>query len=131
VQHPGHANIGTVKAGDVQEYVNRDWEMIERAKMDHWIDQNAAMTPSALFELSGELLEYARAMRPDWPDAAERRADLDAHIHLTEKLYRAWKTALARLLADASGVFDKWCDGWYLLGAQAVRCTKRADRASG
>jgi hypothetical protein len=30
------------------------------------------------------------------------------------------KSAPAELLAAASGVIEKWCDGWYLFGAQAV-----------
>jgi hypothetical protein len=30
------------------------------------------------------------------------------------------KTVLAELRAAAAGVVEKWCDGWYLFGAQAV-----------
>jgi hypothetical protein len=30
------------------------------------------------------------------------------------------KTAPAKLLAAAAGAIEKWCDGWYLFGAQAV-----------
>ena len=30
------------------------------------------------------------------------------------------KTAPARVLAAAAGAIEKWCDGWYLFGAQAV-----------
>ncbi len=30
------------------------------------------------------------------------------------------RTAPARLLAAAASVIEKWCDGWYLFGAQAV-----------
>jgi hypothetical protein len=30
------------------------------------------------------------------------------------------KNAPAELLAAAAGVIEKWCDGWYLFGAQAV-----------
>jgi hypothetical protein len=30
------------------------------------------------------------------------------------------KTGLAKLLAEIAPVLDRWCDGWYLFGAQAV-----------
>jgi hypothetical protein len=32
----------------------------------------------------------------------------------------SYKTAPGKLLAAAAGVIEKWCDGWYLFGAQAV-----------
>ena len=32
----------------------------------------------------------------------------------------SYKTAPAKLLAAATGAIEKWCDGWYLFGAQAV-----------
>lgn len=80
--------MGSVKAADVQNYLARDWELLERVKTDQWIEQKAALTPSAVFELAAELLEYVRALRPDWPDAADREADLDSHIHLAAMLQR-------------------------------------------
>ncbi len=32
----------------------------------------------------------------------------------------SYKSAPAELLAAAAGAIEKWCDGWYLFGAQAV-----------
>lgn len=32
----------------------------------------------------------------------------------------SYQTAPAKLLAAAAGAIEKWCDGWYLFGAQAV-----------
>ena len=81
--------MSTVNAAEIQDYFARDWGLIERVKTDQWIAQKGAMTPSAVFELAGELLEYASALRPDWPNFTERQADLDAHIRLAEMLQRA------------------------------------------
>jgi hypothetical protein len=41
------------------------------------------MTPSALLAIASELLLYTRALKPDWPNAAEREADLEAHRRLS------------------------------------------------
>ena len=63
--------------------------LIERVKSDCWLEWKASGTPSAAFELAADLLQYARALRPDWPNTAEREADLAAHIHVAGLLQRA------------------------------------------
>jgi len=47
------------------------------------------MSPTAVFGLAAELCEYARELRPDWPDAAERESDLASHIRVAGMLRRA------------------------------------------
>jgi len=78
-----------MNAADVRDFCARDWRLIERVKSDGWLDWKAAATPSAAFKLAADLLEYARALRPDWPNATERGADLAAHIHVAGLLQRA------------------------------------------
>jgi hypothetical protein len=66
-----------------------DWRLVERAKTDFWIQQKAALTPSEVLRLGDELRRYAQAARPDWPDAAERDADLALHTRICQALRRA------------------------------------------
>jgi len=47
------------------------------------------MTTAQIFEIADSIREYVRALKPDWPNAAEREADLAAHIRLSEKLRAA------------------------------------------
>ena len=81
--------MGPMNAADLRAYCTRDWRLIERSKSDYWLEQKASATPSALFALASDLLQYARSARPDWPNAAEREADLISHIRLAEMLQRA------------------------------------------
>lgn len=81
-------------AAEIREYLARDWELIERVKTHQWIEQKAKLTPSAVFESGAALLEYARTVRPDWPNMTDRQADLDAHVRLADLLQRACRHRL-------------------------------------
>ena len=76
-------------ASDIRNFQARDWRLIERSKSDYWVSQKATMTPTAVYELASELFAYARTLRPDWPNSAERDADLASHIRLAGMLQRA------------------------------------------
>jgi hypothetical protein len=80
--------MGPVKAADIRGFCARDWRLVERAKADCWVEQKAAASSSAAIELAAELLQYARTLRPDWPNASEREADLESHIRLAGVLQR-------------------------------------------
>jgi hypothetical protein len=81
-------NMEPMNAADLRAFCARDWQLIERVKSDCWLKQKAAATPSAGFELGADLLQYARAVRPDWPNTSEREADLAAHIRVASLLQR-------------------------------------------
>ena len=76
--------IRTVNVADVQSFLARDWALIHRSKTDQWTAQKAAMTPSEAIEFAAELYRYVRAVRPDWPNSAERDADFAAHQRVAE-----------------------------------------------
>jgi hypothetical protein len=80
-----------VKPEDVQSFVSRDWEAIQRLKTDIWIEQKASMTPTEVLEHADELRRHARIVKPDWPNAAEREEDLATHIRVAGMLRRAAK----------------------------------------
>jgi hypothetical protein len=81
--------MGQMNAADLRDFCERDWRLIERVKSDYWVEQKAAATPSAAFELAADLLQYARTLRPDWPNTTEREADVAAHIRVAGMLQRA------------------------------------------
>ena len=83
-----HDSMGPVNAADIQRFCARDWRLIERVKADCWVEQKAAASPAAAIQLAAELLQYARTLRPDWPNATQREADLASHIRLAGMLQR-------------------------------------------
>ncbi len=76
-------------SAEIRDFQERDWRLIERAKSDYWVNQKATMTPTAILELAGELLDYARTVKPDWPNPSERDADLTSHTRVAAMLHRA------------------------------------------
>jgi len=62
-----------VNAADIQAFAGRDWRLIEQVKLDQWRERKA-LTPSSTLALAAELFEYARALKPDWPNASECEA---------------------------------------------------------
>lgn len=76
-------------AEEIREFQARDWRLVERAKSDYWTGREAPISPSAVLEMTSGLYEYARSLRPDWPNAAEREADLASHVRVTARLTRA------------------------------------------
>ena len=70
-------------------FLERDWRLIQQAKSDFHAAQKAAMTPSAAIRLGDELHRFARTMKPDWPNPAERAADLATHVRVSEMLRHA------------------------------------------
>jgi len=74
---------------EIRAFQERDWRLIERSKSDYWVSQKATMTPAAILELAGELFDYARTLKPDWPNPSERDADLASHSRVASMLHRA------------------------------------------
>ena len=71
---------------DIRDYRARDWQLIERLKSDCWVEQKAILSRTAVFGLAADLFEYARELKPDWPNATERESDLASHIRVAGML---------------------------------------------
>jgi hypothetical protein len=78
-----------VNVTDLQDFLERDWRLIEKAKSDFWVARKAATTPSAAIELAEGLRQYIRSIKPDWPNSAERDADLAMHVRVAGMLRNA------------------------------------------
>jgi hypothetical protein len=76
-------------AAEIREFQARDWRLIERSKSEYWTGRKAPISPSAVLQISTGLYKYARSLKPDWPNAAEREADLASHVRLKAMLRRA------------------------------------------
>lgn len=80
---------------DIRSFAGRDWAAIERQKARYWAGRKHTMTAAGALELGDVLRRHALGLKPDWPDAAERAADLAVHVRVAETL-RAVLTDRAR-----------------------------------
>jgi hypothetical protein len=63
----------------------RDWAVARASKVAYW----RSLTPQERLRLADELRSHALLLHPDWPTAAQRAEDYEAHVHLCERLDRA------------------------------------------
>ena len=70
---------------DLRSYAGRDWGAPERLARAH----RANLPIERKVRLAIDLYEAARATRADWPNEADRRADLAAHRRVRALLDRA------------------------------------------
>ena len=70
---------------ELRAYAARDWNAPERLARR----ERAHRPVEEKVRIAIELYEAMRRTRPDWPDEATRRADLENHLHLRHLLDRA------------------------------------------
>jgi len=70
---------------ELRAYAARDWGAAERLARE----ERARRPVDEKVRLAIELYEATKATRPDWPDEATRRADLESHRRVRALLDRA------------------------------------------
>jgi len=75
-----------VNDADIRAFVERDWAAIDRAKARFWAVRKHAMSASDALSVGDALRRHVKALRPDWPDAADRAADLATHARVSGAL---------------------------------------------
>jgi len=75
-----------VNEADIRAFAGRDWAAVGRAKARFWAERKHAMSASDALSVGDALRRHAKALRPDWPDAAERDADLATHARVSGAL---------------------------------------------
>jgi hypothetical protein len=76
----------------IREFVSRDWGAARQAKDAYWGERVARLGPLEGLRIAEELRRQALLQHPGWPNAADRREDLNAHVRLAELLHRAGPT---------------------------------------
>lgn len=77
---------GPMDEADLRSFARRDWAAIEHQKARYWAGRKQAMTAAGALERGGVLRRHALSLKPDWPDAAERAADLAVRVRVAESL---------------------------------------------
>ena len=74
---------------DLREYAGRDWRRIESQDRAYWAERYRQFGGLETLRAAQVLWQHMKAVRPDWPTAAERAADLAQHIQLNALMDRA------------------------------------------
>lgn len=74
---------------DVRSFAGRDWAALADAKASYWAERKRSMTAADALAAAEMLRDHARQLKPDWPDADERAADLAVHLRVSEALRAA------------------------------------------
>ena len=82
---PG-AMITPMKREDIRAFAGRDWAAIAEAKAAFWAGRKRSMTAEEALVTAEMLRQHALQVKPGWPDADERAADLAFHVRISEAL---------------------------------------------
>lgn len=78
--------IAPMNREDVRAFARRDWAAMADAKAAFWAERKRLMTPAEALATAEMLRQHALLVKPGWPDAAERAADLAVHVRISEAL---------------------------------------------
>jgi hypothetical protein len=78
--------IAAMKREDIRAFAGRDWAAIADAKATFWAERKRSMTAAEALATAEMLRQHARQMKPGWPDADERAADMALHVKVSEAL---------------------------------------------
>ena len=73
---------------DLQAFASRNWDLVARQKEIWWAERGRQLTPEQKIRIGDMLRRHARRLHPDWPNAEERREDLETHARVSEALSR-------------------------------------------
>ncbi len=76
-----------MKPSEIRDYLRRDWALVREHKDRYWSERKRSLTPGAALSIGDGLREHVRNLRPEWPDEAERKADLQVHARVSESLH--------------------------------------------
>ena len=75
-----------MKREDIRAFAGRDWAAIADAKAAFWAERKWSMTAAEALAIAEMLRQHALQVKPGWPDAEERAADLALHVRISEAL---------------------------------------------
>jgi hypothetical protein len=79
--------ITPMKREDIRAFAMRDWEAMAEAKAAFWAKRKRSMTAAEALATAETLRQHALQVKPGWPDADERAADLALHVRVSEALH--------------------------------------------
>lgn len=72
---------------EILAFARRDWAALADAKSEYWVERKRSMTAADALAVGEALRQHVHELRPDWPDASERAADMAVHLRVSEALH--------------------------------------------
>jgi hypothetical protein len=73
---------------DLRAFAGRDRKSVADLKSEYWVERKRRLGPAEGIRVAEALRLHVRRVRPDWPDADERRRDHEIHCKVGEMLRR-------------------------------------------
>ncbi|MCC6766965.1 MAG: hypothetical protein IT293_20100 [Deltaproteobacteria bacterium] len=73
---------------DIARFARRDWETLEAAKTEQWLEERRRRGVAWCFQVGDALRRQVARQQPTWPTAADREADLETHVRVGKALRR-------------------------------------------
>jgi hypothetical protein len=77
-----------VKREDLVEFSRRPRGGVDETRAEYWMSFTQSHGPAAALRIADELRRYVQLLRPDWPTAEDRAADLATHMRLSDAFRR-------------------------------------------
>ena len=71
---------------DIRTFATRDWAAIADTKARFWAERKRSMTAAEALATAEMLRQHTCQVKPGWPDADERAADMALHVRVSEAL---------------------------------------------
>jgi hypothetical protein len=71
---------------EICTFARRDWAAIADAKARFWAERKRSMTAAEALATAEILRQHTCQVKPGWPDADERAADMALHVRIAEAL---------------------------------------------
>lgn len=81
---------------EIQAFANRPWEMVSSLDRHYWAEKFRQNGSQSSVNASVALWRHMKSVRPEWPDAGERRRDLEHHVLLKGLLDKASRVLTRR-----------------------------------
>jgi hypothetical protein len=75
-----------MKRQDIVAFARRDWAALADAKSGYWAERKRSMAADQALAVGESLRRQVREIKPGWPDADERAADLAVHLRVSGAL---------------------------------------------
>ena len=89
-EEPADDSANSPPMHGVHSFALRPWTELSDLKAEYWAQNE--MSPSERLRVADSFRIFTLSVRSDWPDEAERNADLEAHLRVSRQLGTASRT---------------------------------------
>ena len=78
-----------ISKAQIKAFAKRDWEKISELDSSYWAEEYRRNGAESSLKAAEALRHHMKLLHPEWPDEAQRAADLQHHIKIKRLLDQA------------------------------------------